>query len=206
MGERPRALSWVGGVRQTAGQDTKAAAQGVLGQKRPPLWDRRGGSRGHRSQRTKCCLGVLGSVRGAPSLSYSSPARAPHPLQPPREDAQTPSVSPVLARPCFSNCRIPVGSGNGQGCWPQGSKTRQGRGAGVGATATAQRDSQVPRRATGAWPGRPLWGERARAVTEVNVGVVTREPQAGSTKAGCGETSDPGLVSGTPGLGRTGWG
>lgn len=33
-----------------------------------------------------------------------SPERAPHPLQPPREDAQTASVSPVPARPCSSTC------------------------------------------------------------------------------------------------------
>lgn len=88
-----------------------------------------------------------------------SPARAPHPRQPPREDAQTASVSPVPARPCSSTC----GEWEWQGCRPQGSKTRQGRGAGVGATVTAQRDSQVPRRATGAWPGRcPGWGAEGR--------------------------------------------
>lgn len=71
--ERSPALSWVGGVRQPAGQDTKAAAQQVLGQKRPLPWDRRGGRRGRQSQRTKRCLAVPGSVRGAPSLSYRAP-------------------------------------------------------------------------------------------------------------------------------------
>lgn len=88
----------------------------------------------------------------------------------------------------------------------------------MGATVTAQRDSQVPRRATGARPGRRpglraegRGSNRGQRGSRYKGATGREHPLPGAqhssySAVGCGETSDPGLVLGTRAWGGRGWG